>query len=241
MDGYSATDNYTALLFGANDLKLGSHTIKVVNAGPMGTAGNRVWFSLDYALVQTDIGGKSAQVSSKDFDDKDTRFQYLPDMSYWVSSTSSNQSDEHYDHTVTRTNSSSGVMQFSFTGEAVAVYGALDPTHGDFTPTIDGRTLPDMSTYYPTNIKQVMIFYVDGLSEGAHVLKIQNKPISDTLNTTSFDYATVWTGVGGSGPGLGGSHEGYVFLLLLFLDGKLIMTSLHSSDSHNKLYVLCST
>lgn len=170
----------------------------------MNTANNRVWFSLDYALWETDIGGKNAQVSSKDFDDKDSRFQYLPDISYWVSSTSSNQSDGHFNHTVTRSDSSSAVAQFSFTGEAVAIYGALDPTHGNFVPTIDGRTLPELSTYYPTNIKQMMIFYADGLGQGAHVLKMQNKPTTDAFNTTSFDYATVWTGVGGTGPAPGG-------------------------------------
>lgn len=174
----------------------------------MGAASNRVWFSFQNATWETDIGGTDAQVTNKDFDDKDSRFQYLPDMSYWVSSTSSNQSDEHYDHTVTRTNSSSGVMQFSFTGEAVAIYGALDPTHGNFVPKVDGRTFPEMTTYYPTNIKKIMIFYADGLGEGSHVVEVQNKPTSDTRNTTSYDYATVWTGVGGSGGGLGSTDHG---------------------------------
>lgn len=202
---------------------MGPHTIKIVNDGSIDPAhGDWSWFDVDYVTFDAEVANaaQGAPDEAQIFDDTHPAFKYLPDASAW--STYGN-SQGASNSTITTTTNLKGVVEFSFSGDAVALYGPLDPKNGQYVVSIDGRNQPAAWANYTSTVPGSTLFVATQLGVGSHVLTVTNYPSSGSQASLSIDYARVWGTPAQTtskkksniGPIIGGAIGGVLFLGLL--------------------------
>lgn len=97
----------------------------------------------------------------------------------------------HYTGTVGAT------MSFTFTGNAVELYGDVNYTGLTFDVSIDGQPAGTADTYAPSYAAETKIYSASGLQEGEHRLTLtytgeNNNPEAQGVLQGSVDYALVW-------------------------------------------------
>lgn len=97
----------------------------------------------------------------------------------------------HYTGTVGAT------MSFTFTGNAVELYGDVNYTGLTFDVSIDGQPAGTADTYAPSYAAETKIYSASGLQEGEHRLTLtytgeNNNPEAHGVLQGSVDYALVW-------------------------------------------------
>lgn len=97
----------------------------------------------------------------------------------------------HYTGTVGAT------MSFTFTGNAVELYGDVNYTGLTFDVSIDGQPAGTADTYVPSYAAETKIYSASGLQEGEHRLTLtytgeNNNPEAHGVLQGSVDYALVW-------------------------------------------------
>lgn len=172
-----------------------------MNAGPLSTDSttvNYTGFDIDWITWETDYDGPggpiNAQVTELTFDNESPRFQFLP-SSAWDQLTSSSSANG----TSEVTSSSDGQVRFTFDGDAIALYGAVDPRHGDYVASVDGAQSMTLSGNWNETAYQQMLYYAEDLGAGTHNLIVQNQPSGDGKSYLSVDFVKTWTARGGSG------------------------------------------
>ncbi|KAF8335898.1 uncharacterized protein EI90DRAFT_2912531 [Cantharellus anzutake] len=198
-DGYSDTEEYQQVLFGANNLGLASHTVRIVNAGPLrGGDSNRVWLNIDWLTWETVFVGPGgpygAEVFNATFNETHRRFFYIPPDAWSQRAYIDNVS---INGTASYTTSSDASMQFVFDGDAVGLYGSLD---GSFSANVDKGDFKSLTSTYNGSAYQQLLFYAENLGGGTHTLSIENSPQSTSTakSTLAVDFARTWTARGGS-------------------------------------------
>jgi hypothetical protein len=211
-DGYQSPDAFQQLLYGAPNLDLGSHNITIVNAGPStGSDSSRTVFDIDWVTFEDEFDGPGgpigALLSESTFNSAHPRFQYLPSSSSW---TLGDGVDGFTNVTSAITKSSGAIVQLTFDGDAVALYGAVGTTHGNFTASVNGAQSRTLSGLYDASSYGQLLYYADSLGAGSHLLQVTNNPVDNAKSTLSVEYANVWEALGGSGGG-GGTPQYAIF------------------------------
>jgi len=108
------------ILGGITSLPMGLHEVVLTNTGSQ--------LDLEYMVFES-IGSEGSVTST--FDDSDPHITY---SSQWAFSTHPG----FYNNTIHYTRSSDASLGFSFTGEAVAIYGTVAPNMGNYSVYLDG-------------------------------------------------------------------------------------------------------
>ena len=170
---------------------------------------------IDWITFENEFEGPGgpigALVSETTFNSSHPRFEYLPSPSFW---TFGSAADGLANVTSSVTKSGNAVVQLTFDGDAVALYGAVGSGHGNFTASVNGGQSRTLSGYYDTSSYGQMLYYADSLGAGSHILQVTNHPVDDTEVAFSVEYASTWHALGGSGGG-GTTPTVYVILIVV--------------------------
>ena len=198
-DGNDPNDLFQQLVFGKGNLDFGYHTLTIVNAGPLTSDTGNVWFDVDWLVWETEYvgpgGPDNAQVSENTFDNDHPRFQYTP-ASAWSQQTYSSGA---LNGTTEVTSTSQAQVIFTFDGDAVALYGTIGPSHGNYTASVDNANQSTLSGEWNFTEHQQMLYYAEDLGAGQHNLVVQNVPASSSEGHFNVDFAKTWIARGGSG------------------------------------------
>lgn len=153
-------------------------------------------FDLDWLVWETEYDGPggplNAQVTELTFDNSHPRFQFLGS---WDSKTNV---DGPANNTYEITSSPDAKLQFTFDGDAIAIYGAVDPSHGNYSANVDFEQSATLSGNWNVTAYQQMLYYAENLGAGVHNLNVNNVPISSSRQYLSIDFVKTWTARGGS-------------------------------------------
>ncbi|KAH9061313.1 hypothetical protein EDB87DRAFT_411343 [Lactarius vividus] len=135
VDGQSVSGNAQAqtasfqqLLGGQSSLANGPHTAVFTNTGST--------VDLDCIIFETQIGSSaSATVTNTTTDDTSPAINYIPSSRDWVLLT---HLEGNFNDTLHFTRAMGAQAQFTFDGDAVAVYSSVSPDQANYTVTVDG-------------------------------------------------------------------------------------------------------
>jgi hypothetical protein len=199
LNGNDPNDLSQQLVFGKRDLELGQHTLAIVNAGSLTNDTVNVWFDVDWLIWETEYDGPggpiNAEVTESTFDNSHPRFEYTP-ASEWSQQT---YSSGDMNGTAEVTSSFQAQLIFTFDGDAVALYGTVDPSHGNYTANVDSAQTRTLNGEWNVTAYQQMLYYAENLGAGEHNLVVQNLPTSSSQKFFNVDFAKTWTARGGSG------------------------------------------
>ena len=182
-------------------MSLQQHTLTIVNAGSLTNDTVNVWFDVDWIVWETEYDGPGgpvkAQVTEFTFEQDQRRLQYIP-VSAWDQQTYSNGS---LNGTTQSTSTSQAQVIFTFDGDAVAIYGNIGPSHGNYTANVNDAQPRTLSGNWNFTEYQQMLYYAEGLGAGEHHLVVQNVPTDSSRQVFNVDFVKTWIARGGSGPG----------------------------------------
>lgn len=93
-------------------------------------------------------------------------------------------------------------MVFTFTGDSVAIFGAIGPSEGPYSVTLDGiDTIGTFNATKDAYTAQVALYQTSNLGPGSHTLALSNSGPGQLL---AVDYAVV----SGSSTSLAGATTG---------------------------------
>lgn len=107
------------------------------------------------------------------------------------------------DSYVTASSSEERYYEIYFEGNAVSVWANKAPAHGTVKYTVDGQHEQTVNLNNATRIQPMVVYTVDGLAEGQHVLKAL---AVDKVNQVAYAEVTHKPYIGGT-PNLGGTIE----------------------------------
>lgn len=166
----SATLNVRQTLGAVSGLEYGEHTAVLTAVGD-GT------IDLDWIEMETRVGPDGSKVSAETIDDSNSRISYLPTSESWAL----NQSPIFMGGGIHFSNNPAASASLTFTGDAVAIYGAVSPDHADVRITINGqdRSLRRRSSNRVNGLHpQVLMYWADNLGPGEHTLAVSRSPTS---------------------------------------------------------------
>ncbi|KAN0091020.1 hypothetical protein V8E55_004586 [Tylopilus felleus] len=188
--GFNGAGNnlFQQSLFNVSTLNQGMHSVKLTN-----TASNSLYVDIDMIVWQSEVGNTDDQLLPEIIQDADSRFQYQ-EPAWSTSSPSSNFNFALFNNgTGHITQTYDATVTFTFTGEAISLFGTSGPSNGPYSTQLDGgQTVQYNATNtYPTNYG-VMIYHADNIGPGSHRLVLTNLPASNGQSLT-IDYAQLWT------------------------------------------------
>ncbi|KAJ7691259.1 hypothetical protein B0H17DRAFT_1063272 [Mycena rosella] len=149
------------VLGSASGLTNGQHTAVLTCTG--------VGMDIDWVNVDTQIGSAGSTTTSTVFDDTNSALTYVgpwdtSDKAIYLNSTL------HY------TQAAGAAASLAFSGNAVAIYGTVSPTHNNIQVSIDGKTtmVNGGSTYTTALHAQTLLYYANDLDASQHMLIITN-------------------------------------------------------------------
>jgi hypothetical protein len=200
-NGYHSPNLFQQLLFGQPNLVMGQHTLTIVNAGSMDTNPDNtslVSFDVDWVTWETEYTGpggpNNAIIAQTFFDNTHFRFLYQP-SSDWISE----KAVGFANGTSETTSKSNAQVQFTFSGDALALYGSVNATHGAYSANVNQGPVTTLNGYYEANAYQQMLYYSENLGAGTHILTVTNVPTVPMQNVFTVDFALTWLAEGGSG------------------------------------------
>lgn len=204
-DGYASPEQFQQVLFGISNRDLAVHHLTITNVGSLDPNNpNRTAFDLDWITFETEYEGPGgpigAEITQATFDDNHPRFEYIP-PSAWTAGT---HTAGFLNETSSTTKSTSATVEFTFDGDAIALYGSVGSDHGEYTVLVDGEHSVTLSSFSNISETQQVLYYAHRLGAGTHTLTVENNPGGSGGSVFSLDYATSWTARGGSGGGDGG-------------------------------------
>ncbi|KAH9935651.1 uncharacterized protein B0H18DRAFT_976693 [Fomitopsis serialis] len=109
------------VLCGISGLQMGKHMVTLTNEG----GGPSTLTALSF---------KRGSVTTTKIDDASSNVKYGPKSTDW----SLTNGTSYYDKTLHYSTTNGAYASLSFTGNAVAIYGTVDPQHANYTVTLDG-------------------------------------------------------------------------------------------------------
>ncbi|KAF9568212.1 hypothetical protein CPC08DRAFT_655086, partial [Agrocybe pediades] len=173
-------------LYSAN-ATLGMHKVMFTNQ-------QNNFLDVDYITFQTSVGQDGEDLIVNTFQDDHPAFVYTP-ISSW--SNSSDTFSWFSGGTGHMTTDPSASVKFTFEGDAIALYGPVGPSGGQFVVQLDNSTSQYSSKQEFFKPKEIL-YYAGNLGGGNHTLQIQVG--SSNLQQLAIDYADVYTtaSLGGS-------------------------------------------
>lgn len=184
----SATDPELGhLLGGITGLKMGEHTVslKADGSGPI---------DLDSVIFETSVGSAGESVATTTIDDTDTNFKYGPSASDWAR----DNSTLFFDNSLHFSQIQGAEASLSFSGDAVAVYGTVSPSHANYTITLDGHTSQQFNAASSVRElhSQTLLYFAQNLGAADHNLVITGNPGQNTGKYVDVDFIAVYSASG---------------------------------------------
>ncbi|KAJ7120178.1 hypothetical protein C8R44DRAFT_921203 [Mycena epipterygia] len=180
-DGFSAQDQWTAL-FDSGSMKEDSHTVVITN---LLNDTKKPYLDIDYITWLTD---SSAVTQSITLEDTTSQFSYQPSNT-WKSDLPSDMSGfQGSSGHLTQEKDASAILSFS--GDTVAIFGAVGPNLGPYGIKIDGQAVGTFNATKQNYAAQIALFHADDLGAGDHTLEVINQPTS-TGQGLAIDFALV--------------------------------------------------
>ncbi|KAJ9095682.1 hypothetical protein QFC21_005554 [Naganishia friedmannii] len=192
LSGFGASPGlFQTVLFSQTGLDPNTeHSLTLANAYSLDPDGQKYKFYLDvdYFIVQTEetagvvaAAGHELKIQTVTVDDRDGRFTY---KGPWDGNF---QSDNYYSKTGHVSYDTGDTVSFSFTGTSIAVFGAVNYNHGNYTVNIDGIVTPYSGYYNSTLAGETVLFQLSHLDNVTHNVIITNAGI-DKTNVFGLDY-----------------------------------------------------
>ncbi|KAF9568210.1 hypothetical protein CPC08DRAFT_655083 [Agrocybe pediades] len=183
----SGSDAFMQNLYTGNG-PLGPHTVSIMNQ-------ENTFFDVDYITFQTSVGQDGEDLIVNTYQDNHPTFVYTPDSSW---SNSTDKLSWLSGSTAHSTSDPSAIATFTFEGDAIALYGPVGPSGGQFSVTVDNNSPSTYNANQQFFKPREILYYAGNLGNGTHTLRIQIS--SANLQTLVIDYADVYTtaSLGGS-------------------------------------------
>ncbi|CAG8754025.1 12422_t:CDS:2, partial [Acaulospora colombiana] len=183
--GFGAGDGlYQQPLFAAANLSPGIHVVTLTNNrnSRPGTNTPRFW----QIIWEEELGGQNDTLNNQTDDDNASGFEYGPAATAW--NTVPENVVQYHGGTGHTTVSSTAYVTYTFTGDAVSIFGALGPTQGPYSVQLDGNAPANYSAVAPSFFAQQLLYHATGLGGGQHSVRLTNMP-AKTGDSLSVDYA----------------------------------------------------
>jgi len=212
LDAFNTSDGYQKALFSQGGLALGQHNVTIVN---LVQDASRPWFYLDYFEFETGLDDDIANASFN-MDDSNSTIVYSP-ATAWT--TTNQHISEYYDDTLHESDTSGASISTHFAGNAISIFGGVDPSYGVMDVTIDGNKTTRVNCSSSAFRAQTLLFYSSDFFSGWHSLTMQIP--TNSTKPIDLDYLTItrWSDNNGLGGGkaltpiIAGSICGSIILL----------------------------
>lgn len=177
IDGHSVSGNaqsqelsFQQLLGGRSGLSNGPHTAVFTNTG------SGSFIDLDSIVFETETGSAdSAVMTQTTMDDTSPAITYLPSQEDWIF----DNMQGWFNDTLHFTQTAGAQAQFTFVGDAVAIYGTVSPFLADYAVTTDGVTqcFQSRSQGLASNVHMdILLYFASSLTSGPHNLTLTANP-----------------------------------------------------------------
>ncbi|KAJ6597567.1 hypothetical protein DFH09DRAFT_82528 [Mycena vulgaris] len=180
-DGFSANDTFTSL-FDSGSLKQGQHTVVITNT--MNDT-KRPYLDIDYITWSTDLATDSKNIT---LEDSTSQFSYQPSNTWKTDLPSEMSGFQGSSGHLTQEKDASATLSFS--GDNVALFGAVGPALGPYGIKVDGGALVTFNATKQNYAAQIALYRADNLGAGDHTLQVINQPTS-TGQGLAIDFALV--------------------------------------------------
>jgi len=158
----SAQTELKHVLCGLSGLQMGEHMVTLTNEG-----GGPV--DIDSVVFETTAGIAGSSVTTTKIDDASSNVKYGPKSTDW----SLTNGTSYYDKTLHYSTTNGAYASLSFTGNAVAIYGTVDPQHANYTVTLDGA---QSQQFKASNARifhtQTLLYFAQGLESKQHTIAL---------------------------------------------------------------------
>ncbi|KAG8807719.1 hypothetical protein FRC17_004295, partial [Serendipita sp. 399] len=163
------TGLYKQVLFGAENLTPGPHSITLTNNRNSTLLGNR---DLDYITWEEELGTDEDTVPESTVDDVDPSFVYGPTPQAWNPDNQAAYSGGT-GHTAL---SATSFVTYTFNGSAVSIFGVIGPSQGPYTVQLDSNPQENYTAASTIQLNQQLLYRATGLSDGVHTVRLSNAP-----------------------------------------------------------------
>ncbi|TFY60552.1 hypothetical protein EVJ58_g5079 [Rhodofomes roseus] len=178
----STTTQLKRILGGTSGLRMGEHTVSLTNEG-----GGPV--DIDSLVFETKAGTAGGKVLKTIIDDASTNVKYGPQSNSW----STTNGTSYYDKTLHYSATNGAYASLSFSGNAVAIYGTVDPTHANYTVTLDGvKSQPVKASNVRTFHTQTLLYFAQGLESKQHTITLTGNMGTNSSQYFDLDSFTVY-------------------------------------------------
>jgi len=161
----SSSFEFQQMLGGITSLPMGLHDVVLTNTGSQ--------LDLDYMVFET-AGSEESTTSTTTFDDSDPHITY---SSQWAFGTHPG----FYNNSIHYTQNSDASLGFSFTGEAVAIYGTVAPNMGNYSVYLDGvEHIFNAGSDGSSRVlhEKTLLYYANNIGAQTHDIVITANPSS---------------------------------------------------------------
>jgi hypothetical protein len=189
------------------------------------------FIDVDFITWESPVGGDNEKLLMDTFDDVHPSFSYFPSSSW---NTSPPNQSRFFGSTGHSTTDPNAYMKFTFQGDAVTLYGPVDPSGSGYSVALNGGPAQHFTTNKASPQTQMMMYQAFNLGPGTHSLIMRYEPsavsVTQGQQFLAFDYATVYTtpsiqsaGSKVSGGVIAGLVIGNLILLLIIILGILCL------------------
>jgi len=186
-DASSSTPALQQLLGAATGLEMGLHQVTLTNTGSI--------LDLDYMVFESSAP-EDVTPSTITFDDTDSSIVY---DSHWTKGDYAG----FYNNTVHYTQSPDASFHFSFTGDAIAIYGTVAPSMGNYTVNLDGiehQFNGGSDGAVRALHEQILMYFANDIGARPHNLVLTANP-SEPGGASFFELDAITVLSTSSGPG----------------------------------------
>ncbi|KAF9010700.1 hypothetical protein BDQ17DRAFT_1346717 [Cyathus striatus] len=192
------------------------------------------FLDVDFLTWQSAVGEDNEQLLMNTFDDMHSAFSYFPSSSW---TTNPPNQSRYFGTTGHMTSDPNAYMEFAFQGDAITLYGPVDPSGSAYTVELDGGPAQRFTTNKASPQAQMLMYQAFNLGPGAH--KLTMRYASSVVSATqgqqflAVDYATVYTtpsiqkaadaATKVSGGAIAGLVVGNLILLLIIILGMICL------------------
>ncbi|KAJ7255201.1 hypothetical protein C8J57DRAFT_1345733 [Mycena rebaudengoi] len=174
------TEQFQIDLFNATDLQPGMHTLKLSTV-PSSDKNVTTTVSLDYFTWTSEV----ASLSDTRIQDDEAAFVYEPQDAWKTDLSKLPGFDDGNGHYAV----SEGTATFTFSGDRIALVGAIGGGGGPFTAQVDNGPVWNLTMQNEKYSAEQVVFSADGFSSGSHTLKVVAQPGEKQI--VALDYAIV--------------------------------------------------
>lgn len=167
IDQYTPQQQFKAVIFEADNLPEGTHTIKIVVKGQKSTMASDTTVTVDAFIVPPQTSTIENNSSSVQFNGS------------WTHTSQLGNSGDHFSYST----QTGAYAQATFTGTTIKVLGKTHSSRGLADVYIDGEFVKTIDEYAPKETYKAVVFEKAGLTNGTHTIKIIVKGQKSSLAT----------------------------------------------------------